>query len=44
MLKEHLNRNKKNIIKSICDLIEIPSISEENSNSNFPFGENCNKA
>lgn len=44
MLKEHLNRNKENIIKSICDLIEIPSISEENSNSNFPFGENCNKA
>ena len=44
MFKEHLNKNKENIIKAICDLVKIPSISEENSNSQFPFGKNCNKA
>ena len=44
MFKTHLDNNKKNIIKAISDLIEIPSVSEENSNSQFPFGENCNKA
>ena len=44
MFKEHLNNNKDNIIKTISDLVEIPSVSDENSNSEFPFGENCNKA
>ncbi len=44
MFKEHLNKNKENIIQTVCDLVKIPSVSEENSNSEFPFGENCNKA
>ena len=30
MFKEHLNKNKENIIQTVCDLVKIPSVSEEN--------------
>jgi succinyl-diaminopimelate desuccinylase len=42
MFKEYLNNNKDNIINTICDLVKIPSVSDENSRDEFPFGKNCN--
>jgi succinyl-diaminopimelate desuccinylase len=44
MFKEYLNNSKDNIINTICDLVKIPSVSDENSENEFPFGKNCNDA
>jgi len=44
MLKKYIDINKRNIINSVCDLITFPSVSTENSNSNFPFGKACSDA
>jgi len=41
MFNKYIDVNKRNIINSICDLITYPSISIENTNSNFPFGKAC---
>lgn len=48
-MKEKLNQKveeyKEEMINKICDLIKIPSISdEENFEKNMPFGKECNNA
>jgi len=42
MFLNNINRNKQNIINSVCDLITYPSISKKTNNPSTPFGENCN--
>ena len=44
MFETYIDKNKKNIINSVCDLITFPSISIESTNPNFPFGKNCSDA
>ena len=44
MFNKYINKNKKNIINSVCDLITYPSISVESENPNFPFGKSCSDA
>lgn len=41
MFKSYIDKNKKNIINSVCDLITYPSISTESENTYFPFGKAC---
>lgn len=41
MFQKYILENKQNIIGSLCDIITYPSVSEENSNSHFPFGKAC---
>lgn len=41
MFKNYINSTQKDIINSICSLVNIPSISEETSNKNMPFGKAC---
>lgn len=44
-LGKEIEKNKEKIIRDICNLIEIPSISEENkTQEKMPFGKECNKA
>lgn len=43
MFDNYIEENRNNIIKSVMNLINIPSVSEEtNSNASAPFGDNCN--
>lgn len=44
MFETYIDKNKKNIINSVCDLITYPSISIESENPNFAFGKNCSDA
>ena len=44
MLDEYIENLKDEIIEETCNLINIPSVSEETDNLNFPFGEGCKKA
>ena len=44
MFDEIIENNKDNIINSVCDLIKIPSVSEETEEPNLPFGNNCTEA
>ena len=44
MFKNYIYENKDNLIQSVCDLIKIPSVSDENSGSEYPFGKSCNDA
>ena len=44
MFDEIIEKNKNNIIETLCELIKIPSVSNENSNTDFPFGEECSNA
>ena len=44
MFSEFVNKNKKNIVNTISDLIRFKSISLENDNKEAPFGEECKKA
>ncbi len=41
MFKNYINSQKQNIVNSICDLITFPSVSEETSKENMPFGKAC---
>lgn len=42
MLDEYINNLKDDIVKETCNLINIPSVSEETSNPDMPFGKNAN--
>ena len=44
MLDEYIDNIKDEIINTTCELIQIPSVHEESSNSNKPFGNNANLA
>ncbi len=45
MISKFLEENNKNIINNICDLIKIPSVSDESTaTENMPFGKNCSDA
>lgn len=44
MFDEFIEKESENIIKSLSDLIKIPSVSIETNNSNEPFGKDCNDA
>lgn len=44
-LNNQIEKDKENMINKICDLIKIPSISDEmKAKEGMPFGEECNKA
>lgn len=44
-LEKNIEENKKEIIENLCNLIKIPSISEEkNAQEKIPFGKECNEA
>lgn len=44
MFDEYIDNLKNDIIKETCNLISIPSVSEENSNPDMPFGQGAKKA
>ena len=44
MLDQYIDNLKNDIIKEICNLVNIPSVSEENDNPEMPFGEGCKNA
>lgn len=44
MFDEIIENNKNEIIDSLSELIKFPSVSDENSSSQYPFGEECNNA
>lgn len=45
MISKFLDENKDNILNNICDLIKIPSISNESESQNgMPFGKACSDA
>ena len=44
MFDEYIDNLKNNIVKETCNLINIPSISEENPNPDMPFGQGAKKA
>lgn len=44
MFDEYIDNLKNDIVKETCNLINIPSISEENPNPDMPFGQSAKKA
>ncbi len=44
MLDEYIENLKDTIVSETCNLINIPSVSEETGNLEIPFGEGCKKA
>lgn len=44
MFDKHIDNLKEEIVKEICNLINIESVSEETGNPDMPFGEGCKKA
>ena len=38
MFEEYIEKSKNEIIKETCNLINIPSITEETNNPDMPFG------
>ena len=44
MFDEIIDKNKNNIINTVCDLIKFQSVSIETENPEMPFGEQCKKA
>lgn len=44
MFDEFIENNKFKILDSLSELIKIPSVSEENNNTSYPFGKNCDDA
>ena len=45
MIKKFIDDNKDNILNNICELIKIPSVSDEGSaEDGMPFGKNCSDA
>lgn len=41
MLDQYIDDLKSDIVKEICNLVNIPSVSEETENPEMPFGEGC---
>ena len=41
MFDSFIDNNKDEIINQVCELIKIPSDSNESANSSHPFGEEC---
>jgi len=44
MFDEIIDKEKKNIIDSICEIVKFPSVSMDNDSDNAPFGDDCKKA
>ena len=44
MFKNEIKENKQDLINSIIEVCKFRSVSEYNEKSNYPFGEECNKA
>ena len=44
MFEEYIEKSKNEIIKETCNLINIPSISEETNNPDMPFGKYAKEA
>lgn len=44
MFDEMINKYKSEIINTLSDLIQIPSVSTETNNELYPFGKDCAKA
>ena len=44
MLDQYIDNLKDDIVKEICNLVNIPSVSEETENPEIPFGEGCKNA
>lgn len=44
MFEKYIDSLKDEIIAKTCNLINIPSVSEETNNPNMPFGKYANKA
>jgi succinyl-diaminopimelate desuccinylase len=44
MIEKFIEENKDNILKNICELIKIPSVSIESNNTEIPFGIECSNA
>ena len=44
MLNQYIDNLKNDIVKEICNLVNIPSVSEETENPEIPFGEGCKNA
>lgn len=44
MLDQYIEDFKNDIVKDICNLVNIPSVSEETGNPEMPFGEGCKNA
>lgn len=44
MLNKYIDNLKNEIIKETCNLINIPSVSEETQNPDIPFGKGCKDA
>ncbi|MBR0428273.1 MAG: dipeptidase PepV [Clostridia bacterium] len=43
MLDEYIEAQKNEIVQEICNLVNIPSVSEETKDPQMPFGEGCKK-
>ena len=41
MLDEYIEKQKNEIVQEICNLVNIPSVSEETEDPQMPFGEGC---
>lgn len=44
MFDNFIENNKQEIINNLCELIKIPSVSQDTNDSNHPFGEECTSA
>ena len=44
MFDKIIEENKNEIINKTCELIKIPSVSQETDDLTYPFGETCTKA
>ena len=44
MLDKYIDNLRNDIVKEICNLVNIPSVSEETNNPELPFGEKCKNA
>ena len=44
MIEDFIKENKNDIIKNVQELIQIPSVYKESSNTKYPFGEPVNNA
>lgn len=44
MFDKIIEENKNEIINKTCELIKIPSVSQETDNPSLPFGKDCTKA
>jgi len=44
MVNKYIDNLKDDIIRSTCEIINIPSVLNKSNNPSMPFGENCNRA